>query len=147
MTGATIGATYARLTSRGIRTVLACELTELAARDGWRAACDWCGDAAALGVALELVPAAEDEAEPGEPFGGAEVEREFCRRCVERVVPDAMAGVARVAGHDLSPGVQAALREGFGPLLRRLGASSELAASARFTVVAAPSVPTTVTVH
>lgn len=142
VTASTLGATYARMKSRGIVTQLAVELAEVVPPPGLQyPLCAWCAGPATFAVVLELVPAVDDDDQAaGEPFGGAEVERQLCQRCLERIVPDAAAGIARLAGHELTPGLQEALRDGFGPLLRKLGASAELAAAARF-VVLAPNTP------
>lgn len=143
MTAATLGDTARRLASRGIAVRLAVELTILGdSVSGPVVPCPWCGRAGALAVMLELAPATDDDAAVV-PIGGPEVEQVLCVRCTERYVPDALAGLGRVAGHDLTVPLQEALREGLAPLLKRLGATDRLAAAAVFTVIPAPPVVAT----
>lgn len=141
MAAATLAQTAHRLASRGIRVRLAVELSLLAEPpvSGRYVGCSWCSRSSCVAVVVELVPAVDDDAQP-DPVGSAEVERDLCARCLERLVPHALAGLTRVAGHELTGGLQEALREGLGPLLRRLSATDELIDSAVFTVIAAPPV-------
>lgn len=143
MAAATLAETARRLARRGIRVRLAVELSLLGdpVSSGRYVGCSWCSRPSVVEVVVELVPAVDDDVQP-DPVGSAEVERDLCARCLERLVPDALVGLTRVAGHELTGGLQGALREGLGPLLRRLGATDELAATAQFAVIAAPPVAT-----